>query len=281
MWLPGNKLYFIGDWRYLNYPQDIYGFGGYTTTKNLSTVAYKYIRFYETGFKKIIGHFYAGLGYQLDHHTNIIQSGISQGTVTDYTKYGYAKTSTSSGVSIDFIYDSRKNSINPEGGSFYADLMYLQSLTSLGSSTNFNSVLIDIRKYFTLSPKLVLALWSYNVITLSGNPPYLDLPGTGSDTYNNTGRGYELGRFIGKKMVDLEAELRFGITKNGLVGGVIFTNAESLSELSNNKFQVISPGIGAGLRIKFNKLSNTNACVDYGFGKRGSHGFFGNLGETF
>ena len=281
VWLPGNKFYFIGDWRFLNYPQDTYGFGGYTTTNNLSTVAYKYIRFYETGYKKITGNFYAGVGYQLDHHTSIRQSGISQGTVTDFTKYGYTNTSTSSGISVDFVFDNRKSSINPEGGSFYANLMFLQNLKQLGSSSDFNSVLIDVRKYFQLSQKLVLALWSYNVITLNGNPPYLDLPGTGSDTYNNTGRGYELGRFIGKKMVDLEAELRFGISKNGLVGGVIFTNAESLSELGSNKLAVISPGIGAGLRIKFNKFSNTNACIDYGIGKGGSRGFFGNLGETF
>lgn len=280
-WLPGNKFYFIGDWRYLNYPQNTYGFGGYTTANDVSTVAYKYIRFYETGLKRIKGHFYSGLGYQLDYHSNITQSGIAQGRVTDYTKYGFSKASTSSGISADFVYDSRKNSINPEGGSFYANLMFLQNLTQIGSSSNSNSVLIDVRKYFQLSHNLILALWSYNVITLSGNPPYLDLPGTGSDTYNNTGRGYELGRFIGKKMVDLEAELRFGITKNGLVGGVIFTNAESLSELNNNKLAVISPAAGMGLRIKFNKFSNTNACIDYGVGKGGSRGFFGNLGETF
>ncbi len=280
VWLPGNKFYFIGDWRYFNYPQNTYGFGGYTTTNDVSTVAYKYIRFYETGLKKIKGNFYSGLGYQLDRHSKISQANTT-GVVTDYTKYGYAETSTSSGISINLVYDSRKNSINPEGGSFYANLMFLQNLTQIGSSSNSNSVLIDVRKYLQLSRNLVLALWSYNVITLSGNPPYLDLPGTGSDTYNNTGRGYELGRFIGKKMIDLEAELRFGITKNGLVGGVVFTNAESLSELKNNKLEVISPGVGMGLRIKFNKFSNTNACIDFGVGKRGSRGFFGNLGETF
>lgn len=280
VWLPGNKFYFIGDWRYFNYPQNTYGFGGYTTTNDVSTVAYKYIRFYETGLKKIKGNFYSGLGYQLDRHSKISQANTT-GVVTDYTKYGYAETSTSSGISINLVYDSRKNSINPEGGSFYANLMFLQNLTQIGSSSNSNSVLIDVRKYLQLSRNLVLALWSYNVITLSGKPPYLDLPGTGSDTYNNTGRGYELGRFIGKKMIDLEAELRFGITKNGLVGGVVFTNAESLSELKNNKLEVISPGVGMGLRIKFNKFSNTNACIDFGVGKRGSRGFFGNLGETF
>ena len=280
IWLPGNKYFLLGDWRYLYYPQDTYGFGGLTTDADLYTVSYKYVRFYEFVLRKVSGNFYAGLGYQLDHHWEINQMGVPAGTVTDYTKYGFSNTSTSSGVAVDLLYDSRKNSINPEGGSFYTNLEFLQDVTFLGSNTNWNSFLLDIRKYIKLPHNDVLALWSYTVITLNGNPPYLDLPGTGQDTYNNTGRGYEQGRFIGKKMVDLEAEFRFGITANGLVGGVVFANAESLSEL-NNKLEVISPGFGIGLRIKFNKFSNTNACIDYGVGKNGSHGFFGNLGEVF
>ena len=281
VWLPGNNLCFNGDWRFLKYPQDTYGFGGYTTMHDVSTVSYQYIRFYETGLKKITTNLYAGLGYQLDHHSHITQSGIRPGRITDFSKYGFTQSSTSSGFTINLNYDSRKNSINPEGGSFYFNLQYLQDLKAVGSTNNTNTVLIDVRKYFKLSHNLILALWSYNVITLNGNPPYLDLPGTGSDTYANAGRGYELGRFIGKKMVYAEAELRFGITKNGLLGGVIFTNAESLSELQTNKLEVISPAVGLGLRIKFNKFSNTNTCIDYGFGKGGSRGFFGNLGEVF
>ena len=127
----------------------------------------------------------------------------------------------------------------------------------------------------------VLAFWCYSVFTLSGNPPYLDLTGTGMDNMNNTDRGYEQGRFIGKKMVDLEAEYRFGISKNGLIGAVIFANAASVSELQSNQFAAIQPGVGMGLRIKFNKFSRTNACIDYGVGTRGSRGFVGNLGEVF
>ncbi len=281
VWLPGNKLCFNGDWRFLKYPQDTYGFGGYTTQKDVSTVSYNYIRFYETALHKVSTNLYAGIGYQLDHHSNITQSGINAGRVTDFTKYGFTKTSTSSGVSVSLNYDTRKSSINPEGGSFYLNMLFLQNITALGSSSNYNSILLDVRKYFQLSHNLILALWTYNVITLSGNPPYLDLPGTGSDTYSNVGRGYELGRFIGKKMVYAEAELRFGITKNGLLGGVVFTNAQSLSELKTNQLKVISPAIGLGLRIKFNKFSNTNTAIDYGIGKGGSRGFAGNLGEVF
>ena len=58
VWLPGNKLCFNGDWRFLKYPQDTYGFGGYTTKSDVSTVSYNYIRFYETALEKSFNKLY-------------------------------------------------------------------------------------------------------------------------------------------------------------------------------------------------------------------------------
>jgi hypothetical protein len=281
VWLPGNSFNFLGDWRFLDYLQDAYGFGGHTTLADKYVIAYKYLRFYEYVLKQVWRNFYLGAGYQGDFHWGISENGVEMGRVTDFVKYGFSPSSVSSGLGVDVLYDSRQNSINPEGGSFYANLQLLQNTRLLGASSNWNSILVDVRKYIKLPHHNVLAFWCYSVIVLSGNPPYLDLPGTGSDAYNNTGRGYEQARFIGKKMIDLETEFRFGITRNGLLGAVIFANAESLSELGSNHFEVISPGIGMGLRIQFNKLSRTNACIDYGVGTRGSHGFVGNLGEVF
>jgi hypothetical protein len=65
------------------------------------------------------------------------------------------------------------------------------------------------------------------------------------------------------------------------LGGVIFTNAESILKSTTNKIHTINPGYGFGLRIKVNKYSNTNVAIDYGFGIGGSRGFFFNLGEVF
>ncbi|MGD0582099.1 MAG: hypothetical protein ABR974_04035 [Bacteroidales bacterium] len=281
VWTPGNKYNLLGDWRYLDYPQDSYGYVGYNTLSDKYIIDYQQVRFYETVLKNIRKNIYFGFGYEMNHYWNIKETDTLPGRITNYQEYRYTRQSTSSGIAIDFIYDSRENSINPEGGSFYANLQLLQDAKFLGADSYWNSVLIDLRKYIKMPLHTVLALWFYSVITISGDPPYLDLPGTGSDTYNNTGRGYEQARFIGKKMVDLEMEYRFDISRNGLIGVVIFANAESLSELESNKFEVISPGFGIGLRIKFNKFSGTNVCIDYGVGTKGSKGFVGNLGEVF
>ncbi len=240
------------------------------------------MRFYETVLKTIAKNLYVGLAIQVDTHWGIKEQLTADTHLpTDFEKYGFSNKSVSSGIGADFLFDNRKNAINPEGGSFYGNFVVRQNSTILGSNTNWNSLLVDVRKYIQLSPKKILAFWSYNYFTLSGNPPYLDLPGTASDTNSNSGRGYIQRRFTGKKMMDVEGELRFGITHNGFLGGVVFANAESLSELQNNRFEVISPGCGTGLRIMFNKFSRTNVCIDYGVGVHGSHGIFANLGEVF
>jgi hypothetical protein len=132
-----------------------------------------------------------------------------------------------------------------------------------------------------IGSKNILCFWTYDVVTLQGKPPYLSLPNTGSDMYGNTGRGYIQGRFRGKDMLYFESEYRFGITHNGLIGGVVFANVQSFSETVSRKFEVLWPALGTGLRVKLNKYSNTNVCFDYAVGLGGSQGIFVNLGEIF
>jgi len=107
------------------------------------------------------------------------------------------------------------------------------------------------------------------------------LPSTGWDDQYNTGRGYIQSRFRAKQMVYGEAEYRFGITNNGFLGAVLFANVQSFSKNISNQLNVLAPGFGTGIRLKLNKNSNTNLCVDYGFGLNGSRGVFLNLGEVF
>jgi hypothetical protein len=82
-------------------------------------------------------------------------------------------------------------------------------------------------------------------------------------------------------MLYLEAEFRFSIMRNGLLGGVIFGNMESLSQWPSNNFAGVAPGVGAGIRIKLNKRTDTNSAIDYGFGSGGSRGLASNLNEVF
>ena len=119
-----------------------------------------------------------------------------------------------------------------------------------------------------------MAFWSWNEFTYGGKVPYFDLPSVGWDEYSNTGRGFIQGRFRGIDIIYLEGEYRFDILRNGLIGGVVFCNGESVPNYPSGSFTAIHVGKGIGLRIKMNKYSDTNLCIDYGIGDGGSRGFF-------
>jgi outer membrane protein assembly factor BamA len=281
IWADDNDLKIVTDLRWQKYPTDTYGLGTFTTFAKDNDLDFLYVRVYETVLKKIAPDYYAGIGYNLDYHYDITATGNLDNTVSDFTKYGQTASSRSSAVNFDFLYDNRKNPINPLSGTF-ASVIYRENLMVLGSDANWRSLNLDFRKYIKLSSRSnnVLAIWGIAAFT-SGNAPYLDLPATGTDMYNNSGRGYAIGRFRGANELYLEGEYRFGITRNGILGAVLFANGESFSGLQKNSLEGIAPAAGTGVRIKLNKHSNTNICIDYGVGAGSSRGFFVNLGELF
>ena len=282
IWTPGNKYNIVLDWRYLYFPSYTYGLGQYTTLADGYLINYSTIHLHQTILREIRPAIYAGVGYNFDYYWNIRELDPPTGKVTDLQAYGLTSTELASGITFNFLYDNRKNSINPEKGNF-ANVIYRPNLMVFGNSATWRSLVIDLRKYFNLpeGSRNVLAFWNYNWLTLSGKPPYLMLPATGSDPYSNTGRGYIQGRFRGDNMLYGEAEYRFAISYNGLFGGVIFANAQSFAMQPSNKFGAVTPGWGAGIRFKLNKFSRTNVALDYGFGTNGSGGLFVNLGEVF
>jgi hypothetical protein len=281
IWTKNNQYNFVGDYRYFKYPQSTFGLGSDSEFSDEDPMDYSYFRFYETALRHVFGDFYAGAGYILDEHWNIEYLG-NNFTRPAFNIYGRPRHSTASGYTINALFDSRDNAINASKG-IYANVVFRTSIKDLGSTSNWQSLILDVRRYFKFpeSSDNVIALWSYDWLILDGKPSYLDLPSTSWDANSATGRGYIQGRFRGAQMVYFEAEYRYKITENGLLGGVIFGNAESFSAQQGTRLQSIQPAFGPGLRIMLNKLSKTNIAVDYGFGSQGSRGLFIDVGEAF
>jgi hypothetical protein len=276
-----HKIHLFGDIRYYNFPTQTFGFGTKSLMSEALDIKFSYLRFYQYIFREIRNNLYLGLGYNLDHHWNIRPDSIPGRVLNDLKRYQKTDYSTSSGVSLNLLFDSRRNAVNPDNGT-YAYIQFRPNLTLLGSDKNWQSLMIDLRHYIRLpeSSGNVLAFWNYNNFTLNGTAPYLDMPSVGWDYYSNTGRGYVPGRYTGRNFVYLESEYRYKIIRNGLLGGVVFGNMETFfSKTIRNRTFI--PGGGVGIRIKINKFSNTNLAIDYGFGVEGSRGFFFNLGEVF
>jgi hypothetical protein len=281
-WTKDNSYEFVGNYSYLKYPQSTYGLGSNSKIAANDPMDYSLIQFYETILRHVGGNFYAGLGYDFDDHWDISEKGNPNGSVSDYAKYGTATRTISSGFTINGQLDSRDNAINPSKGT-YIGIQLRNSDKNFGATKDWQSLIIDVRKYinFPEGSDNTLALWSYNWLIVGGKPPYLDLPATGWDANFATGRGYIQGRFRGNEMIYGEAEYRYKITADGVLGGTVFLNGESFSAQKGTALQSIQPGFGPGLRVKLNKVSNTNISINYGFGNEGSRGLFISVGEAF
>ncbi len=284
IWSAGNKWNFGGDLRYSYFPQATWGLGGGGQENNNLRINYSYIRFYLNALKRVKPYLFAGLGYNLDYHIDIRPENDSS-DIRQFTGYKYGtinhSNSFSSGLTLNLLYDSRVNSINPLPG-FYGNLIYRVNPEFLGSGDSWHSLYADARKYIPFSRKgqNVLAIWSYVWTTFGSPSPYLDLPAVGWDSEQRSGRGIYNRRFTGKTLWYLETEYRRDITRNGLFGFVIFANLNSVTEPDTKQFAYLHPATGAGLRIKFNKGSGTNIGIDYGISKGYSAIYF-SLGEAF
>jgi hypothetical protein len=282
IWSRGNKYNFVGDWRYDKYPSYTYGLGSHSSINDQLLLDFHYVRFYQTMYRRIYPALFLGVGYNLDYRFNIQQA--VEDPTTDFMVYSEGATSSvSSGPTLNVLYDSRKNPNNPVKGAHYANITFRQNMEALGSNTNWQGLIVDLRTYIALSPKShnILALWTYNWFSFNGKVPYLDLPSSYWDSYENQGRGYIQGRFRSRNLISFEAEYRFSITQNRLLAGVVFSNVQSVTNWDTNKFDMFYPAAGAGLRIKINKFTNTNLAIDYAIGINGSNGLFFNLGEVF
>lgn len=281
LWTDRNKWNLTGDWRISKNIQDTYGLGGNTSHKDTDQVNYSYVRIYINANHKVAGSFYLGLGYDLDYFYH-----VSEQWNHPYPSYfqgygiGTSATTRSQGINFNVIWDNRANAINAEQG-FYSTLVYRINPAFLGNDDHWTSLYFDNRKYFPLSESRheVLAFRAFYWGTY-GDVPYLNLTGTSLDPSSRSGRGYLIGRYIGKQELYAESEYRFDISRNGLWGGVVFTNAQSYTEPSSGRFAYILPAAGVGLRLKFNKRSDSNITFDIAAGKN-SFNWYINLGEVF
>jgi len=284
IWLNDNSFNIQGDTRILVYPQNTWGLGGGQPVQNRFLVDYNYVRFYQSVLKRITPYFFAGIGYNLDYYIDIETNGANN--LRKFTGYQFGtqadQNSFSSGPSLNLLYDTRNNSFDPLPG-WYGNLVYRYSAEALGSNNNWQSLYIDIRKYVSVShtnEKNLFAFWTYFWTSLTPGTPYLDLPAIGMDPYQRSGRGIDQNRFRGQRLFYFETEYRRDITANGLLGLVLFANINSVTQPNTNRFVYWNPAGGGGIRIKFNKKSDTNIGIDYGF-SRDYSALLLNLGEAF
>lgn len=283
IWISGNSWNLTGDYRIVHYPQYTWGLGGNTQEGERTLINSDYFRFYQNALKKISGNWYGGAGFALDYYYNIEEAEIeTTGHLEEYP-IPNAASSVSSGIMLTALYDSRVNPLNPQRGGYLNTTLRL-NMKGLGSDFNQQSLFIDGRKYYALPSGRkchVLSFRGFYWTVLDGDTPYLDLPSIGwAPASGIAGRGFQAGRYRSNAMVYGEVEQRFSLTRNGLLGVVLFGNVQSVSEFKSQQFRYWHAGGGIGLRVKMNKYSGANIAVDFGF----SSDYWSvwlNIGEVF
>ena len=197
-----NKWMFPGEVRYFNFPTTTYGLGSSSPASAAVNIDYSHFRLYRSFLRQVVPNTFLGLGYNLDYRWKITDADVQKGVSDDFAKYGYNSTSSSSGPSFSFIYDTRDNNNQCMQGA-YVNFQFVTHLKGLGSNSNWSSLLLEARKFVPLTKRWYaeLAFWGYVWLTVDGHPPYLDLPSNGWDAYNNTGREYVAGRYRGLNML--------------------------------------------------------------------------------
>lgn len=286
LWIQDNKFNLLGDWRFIKYPQETYGLGARSPWDQEAMVDYLYLRLYQQVLRHIYSNFYAGGGLFMDQFWGIEQEEWDKPYPSSFQLYGYGTESRAyaGGFGVNVLWDDRKNVINPKQGS-YANVIYRINPSWLANDHSWESIYVDFRKYLYLPAKKeknLLCFWLfYWGITRGEYVPYLLLPSNGWDTYTSSGRGYVQGRYRSRQMLSFETEYRYRISRNGLLGGVLFTNVATYSEPETGNFQYLNPAVGFGFRVKLNKTSQTNLIVDFALGLNQNKGFYLDVGEIF
>jgi outer membrane protein assembly factor BamA len=258
-----------GDERFANFHEQI----------NMSyPMDFNWIKFHNVLTRRVIPDLFVGAGYHLDYHFNIQDKTLDTDAGRLTPHYSYSVNNgfnpeyyVTSGISLNVVYDSRDNLINPYKGIF-AQASYRCNPAFLGSSQTSTVLWTEFRTYVGLSarsPRHLLAFWAYGNFLVSGKVPYLDLMATGFDQMNSSGRGYILGRWRGEDLIYGEMEYRFPISRcSDVVGGVLFANVTTASNYGMNVplFKYMRAAAGFGVRIMLNKHDRTNLVIDLGIG---------------
>lgn len=280
---PGGDYLTKADFRYLDTERSTWGLGSIEPGQEEYPMNFRLYRAYATFYRVASGPVFVGLGYHYDEFNNIVDQRADAGEATPFTAYSGSNVSrtVASGVSLNILGDTRDNLVNPASG-YYLSMSIRNYSKSLGSDSNWQEMWVEMRVYPHVPKRSrnVLAFWVYNWFSF-GATPYLNLPSDGWDTYGRGARGYLQGRIRGANQFYVETEYRFGLSRDGLWGAVVFVNLTSTTRPETQTFGKGDVAGGVGLRVKFNKRANTNLTIDRGWGRDGSGGFFLGMSEVF
>lgn len=263
----------LGETNYFDAPLFYYGTGNSNAEKDKSLISYKLVYTQNRVVKQVKKNLFLGGQFQVirvgETEFNPVESQLNKRPTSELNGY------TVAGIGPSFLYDSRDNSINAAQGG-YLEIGSFFHLKSLGSEFTFSRYTADLRRFFPLSKRQVVALQGKGVFE-TGDVPFRELAYFGG--HRNL-RGFYEGRFRDKQLLQVQAEYRLQVLKRH--GFVLFGAAgqvgESLSRFGLDKTKTAG---GLGYRFMLNTKDRVNIRIDYAVGSGGTSGLYFAIGEAF
>jgi len=270
------KWVITGNISFQNYPRYYYGIGRNTSSDDEEIYeTYQFLVEPILLKRAFARYLFLGGGFR---YNKIYDTTIESGGLLDTNRPVGFDGSTSTGLELAVLYDSRDNILNASKG-WYFEFTRGFYRTSLGGSHDFELTRFDLRHYFKLSKKNndILAVQAVGHFS-NGDVPLSEMALFGNQFMM---RGYVEGRFIEENLLAAQVEYRkrFGDSRFGLVAflgaGDVFNKS---SELKLNDLKL---NFGAGLRFMLDKKEKLNIRFDFGAGSDTDGNFYVNIAEAF
>lgn len=263
-----------GNLLFQNFPRLVYGIGRDTPQQNEEEYDYFQVLIEPIFLKQMFTRYLfigAGIRYNSIFNARFEENGVLE----TLSPEGY-RGSTSMGVELAALYDSRDNILNAHSG-WYLELTHGFYGKVLGGTQEFQLTRLDARYFFQPFKKRNDVIGLH----LLGNASHKDVPFSELALFGGDEilRGYIEGRYVDRNLIAAQMEYRANITgRLGMVaffgGGDVFRN------FGDFKISNLRPTYGLGLRFMLDREERLNIRTDWGFGE-GTNNLYLNIGESF
>jgi len=266
-----NKYHITSDIRYKKYPDKFFGIGNFTKINDEEIYTLENIKFSISSLKKIGENFNFGFKYTFNSWKDIE---LEKGGILDLNNISGIEHGKLSGIGLVFTKDTRNNIYSPSKGEYFEINANLYSEV-LGSSYNYSSIIINLRKYISIFGSNILAT-QFLTEFQQGKVPFFELAKIGGQ---NIMRGYYEGRFRDKNLFVIQSEYRIPMFwRFGLAAFAGLGTTTGKSE--NLNIKQIKHSFGLGLRYLVNKKEKIHIRLDFGFSKDNA-GIYFSIFEAF
>jgi len=271
---PQERYMLTGNVRIQSFPSLFYGIGSDTPKSNEERFNYSQVLIEPLLLKNLFAKYlFFGGGFRYNRISKV--EAEPNGLLENSEQPG-ALGSTSSGIELAIIYDSRDNLLNATTGSFIS-LTHGFYGSWLGSSHDFQLTKFDARHFIQPfgSPKNILGFHFLSQLN-RGDTPLQEMGQLGG---HEIMRGYFEGRYTERHLVATQVEWRhklshlWGLAAFAGVGNV----APSLGEFD---WGTLRTSYGIGIRFLVDEEENLNLRLDFGVGNEKINYYF-KIAESF